>query len=1100
MEKQSIYSKNSGGSSSSFKKNESNGFFFFSRKKKRNSILKKNKKHKQGIEIFGLNDESRRLNSYEFKKKRDKKKRNIYLWKIYCYFLTFWAPNSLLRLCGFKNKESQFAWREKIGFISCILYVCFIVFFLTMGYTRTMCNSKETQIKINQVDRNHLIINGKSYDLGTSKHPKAAGIDEGSNVLFDPINGGGMDASFLFQNVNGNCKNLIVPKPNCKIPYNDENEVAWYMPCRLFKQDGSDKPDFSFKYYDGWACHSSEAARKALYLLKSRGDVYFDWDNVRNKSRNLVVYSGYVLDLNLLNWIQKSDLDYPVIFDYLKDNDFRGKDISLLLTNSDERKIAKCLIEIIKVGNIDSETIGCITSTILLYVTLILISSVVFAKFVMACYFKFVICINQGANYVPTKFIVDKRNDLNDLSSQHNNNSLNNFKDFEVKPKVNYHFEKTNRQNVFYKSRMSLLNDKGDCSIVYDRNFKLPNPFKYVTYANQKHIVSKANEFKFSNNNKTSRSQLDMFEIGSTPHLRPFTSNNGFENNIYSSIDEFSRDIIHPKANIQPPIDYQPFGYPLAHAIILITCYSEDKKSLKITLDSVSTTDYPQSHKLIFVICDGIIKGTGNEMTTADFVISMMEDFLVPPEEVYPISYISVAKGSKRHNMAKIYAGFYKYTETNIPAIKQQRVPMITVVKCGTPEEKKFLKPGNRGKRDSQIILMHFLQSVMFDERMTKFEYEIFKSIWRLTGLMAEYYEVVLMVDADTNIETTSLTHMVTEMVKDPIIMGLCGETKISNKLQSWVTAIQVFEYYISHHQSKSFESVFGGVTCLPGCFCMYRIKAPKTKDGLWVPILANPDIVQRYSENLLDTLHMKNLLLLGEDRFLSSLMLKTFPRRKQVFMPKAVCKTIVPHEFKVLLSQRRRWINSTIHNLMELVLAHDLCGTFCFSMQFIVFIELIGTIVLPAIFSFTGYLVITSIVDKEIPYLSLILLAIIYGLPLALIFITLSSFSYVFYFFIYIMALPIWNLILPTYAFWKFDDFNWGKTRVISGDPKKENNIKIGEFDSSHIVMKHWKEFEWDMKNQNKNKIEKTNVEQAHEETYNLKNGNESCNSLFSY
>ncbi|KAJ3793788.1 hypothetical protein GGU11DRAFT_691063, partial [Lentinula aff. detonsa] len=30
---------------------------------------------------------------------------------------------------------------------------------------------------------------------------------------------------------------------------------------------------------------------------------------------------------------------------------------------------------------------------------------------------------------------------------------------------------------------------------------------------------------------------------------------------------------------------------------------------------------------------------------------------------------------------------------------------------------------------------------------------------------------------------------------------------------------------------------------------------------------------------------------------------------------------TLVPDTFKMLLSQRRRWINSTVHNLMQLVL-----------------------------------------------------------------------------------------------------------------------------------------------------------------------------------
>jgi chitin synthase len=162
---------------------------------------------------------------------------------------------------------------------------------------------------------------------------------------------------------------------------------------------------------------------------------------------------------------------------------------------------------------------------------------------------------------------------------------------------------------------------------------------------------------------------------------------------------------------------------------------------------------------------------------------------------------------------------------------------------------------------------------------------------------------------------------------------------------------------------------MFGGVTCLPGCFSMYRIKAPKGGEGYYVPILANPDIVEHYSENVVDNLHKKNLLLLGEDRYLTTLMLKTFPKRKMMFCPQAYCKTVVPDTFRVLLSQRRRWINSTIHNLFELLLVRDLCGTFCFSMQFVVFMELVGTLVLPAAIAFTIYiLVLTCIPNREKP------------------------------------------------------------------------------------------------------------------------------------
>ena len=263
---------------------------------------------------------------------------------------------------------------------------------------------------------------------------------------------------------------------------------------------------------------------------------------------------------------------------------------------------------------------------------------------------------------------------------------------------------------------------------------------------------------------------------------------------------------------------------------------------------------------------------------------------------------------------------------------------------------------------------------------------------------------------------------------------------------------------------TKAFESMFGGVTCLPGCFSMYRIKSPKGEGGYWVPILANPDIVQHYSENVVDTLHKKNLLLLGEDRYLTTLMLKTFPKRKNVFCPQAVCKTVVPDTFSILLSQRRRWINSTIHNLAELLLVRDLCGTFCFSMQFVVGMELAGTLVLPAAISFTLYLIIVSIIpggtNTTIP---LILLAIVLGLPGFLIVITSRKINYVGWMIVYLLSLPIWNGILPAYAFWHFDDFSWGQTRQVAGEKASGGNHgdKEGEFDSSHIVMKRWAEFE---------------------------------------
>ncbi|KAJ1555393.1 hypothetical protein HK096_001898 [Nowakowskiella sp. JEL0078] len=489
------------------------------------------------------------------------------------------------------------------------------------------------------------------------------------------------------------------------------------------------------------------------------------------------------------------------------------------------------------------------------------------------------------------------------------------------------------------------------------------------------------------------------------------------------------------------------------YTILLVTCYSENEEGIRNTLDSLSLTHYPDNRKLIFVVADGLIVGSGNTKSTPDIVCGLIhQDISLGKPE--PKSYIAIAEGSKQHNMARVHSGHY--------IIGNHKVPVVVVVKCGTPAEAKTAKPGNRGKRDSQMVLMNFLSRVMFDDRMCPLDYELFLKIQTLTGYTPDYFETILMVDADTKVNEKAMRYMNDAMKYNEEIMGLCGETRISNKRASWVTWIQVFEYYISHHLGKGFESVFGGVTCLPGCFSMYRIKSYRRSMKTWLPILVAPDILDEYSENVVDTLHKKNLLLLGEDRFLSTLMLRNFPKRKMVFVPQALCKTEVPDSFSVLLSQRRRWINSTIHNLMELVFVQDLCGTFCFSMQFVIMLELLGTVVMPATILFLLYLVGYSVVTHDIQIVPIVMLAGILGLPGILIIATTRKLVYVMWMFVYILALPIWNFVLPVYSFWHFDDFGWGATRQVQGElTEKAHGEKDGEFDHAGLFLK--RSFDWE-------------------------------------
>ncbi|KAI9835758.1 MAG: hypothetical protein M1819_001937 [Sarea resinae] len=985
------------------------------------------------------------------------------LWNVYCAIITFWAPDVVLGCFGMPAKAQKRAWREKMGLISCILYIGAFVGFLTFGFTATVCGAQKLRLKINHVDSGYMIFHGSAYDLSESTHPAAQGITSGANVLYDlSQKHGGQDGSFLFQNVNGACKGLITKAPKSDVPSNSDGSLAWYFPCTPFNQDGSTQPNLTIPYYLGYSCHTTKKSREAFYGLRSAGDVYFTWDDVKNSSRNLMVYSGEVLDLDLIRWFNTSQVSYPAQFDDIRTNPkVKGVDVTYMFQNSADKRIANCLTEIIRVGSIDTETIGCIASKVVLYVSLIFILSIVMAKFFLAIAFRWFLSRKLAATTTS----------LGGAESKERNQQIEEWSDdiYRPPPKMNDinggYADRTSKRG----STLFPTTSRFTSPYTMDRSSKYrPAPTTMASQSSTARLLNPAPAYKQSNDSLGSLHPLDQSGRnldGSRSSLMLSSQDQRFSS-VMSDIDgPGPAGFIHEAVVPQPPPEWEPFGYPLAHAICLVTAYSEGADGLRTTLDSIATTDYPNSHKTILIICDGMIKGHGEDLTTPEIALAMMKDNAVLPDEVQAFSYVAVASGSKRHNMAKVYAGFYDYGENSaIPPEKQQRVPMLIVVKCGTPDEATLSKPGNRGKRDSQIILMSFLQKVMFDERMTELEFEMFNGLWKITGISPDFYEVVLMVDADTKVFPDSLTHMVSAMVKDPEVMGLCGETKIANKRDSWVSMIQVFEYFISHHQSKSFESVFGGVTCLPGCFSMYRIKAPKGGQNYWVPILANPDIVEHYSENVVDTLHKKNLLLLGEDRYLSTLMLRTFPKRKQIFVPQAVCKTVVPNQFKVLLSQRRRWINSTVHNLMELVLVRDLCGTFCFSMQFVVFIELVGTLVLPAAISFTIYLIIIAIVRKPVPVIPLVLLALILGLPAVLIVVTAHRLSYILWMVIYIFSLPIWNFVLPTYAYWKFDDFSWGDTRKTAGEKTKKAGIEYeGEFDSSKITMKRWRDFEKD-------------------------------------
>ena len=75
---------------------------------------------------------------------------------------------------------------------------------------------------------------------------------------------------------------------------------------------------------------------------------------------------------------------------------------------------------------------------------------------------------------------------------------------------------------------------------------------------------------------------------------------------------------------------------------------------------------------------------------------------------------------------------------------------------------------------------------------MNPMELELYHHMKNIIGVNPSFYEYILMVDADTEVFSDSLNRMVSVMINDSKIMGLCGETLISNQKTSWTTMIQV--------------------------------------------------------------------------------------------------------------------------------------------------------------------------------------------------------------------------------------------------------------------------------------------------------------------
>lgn len=178
-----------------------------------------------------------------------------------------------------------------MGLLSIILSLMAGVGFLTFGFTETVCGTPPNRYKSGTIENGSVIIHGFDYDFSNFKHPKVGDFDGQTNPIFvGGWNAAAADISFMFQNVNQNCKQFITKAGNSSIT-GSNGDLDWYFPCNVYNQYGTSLANFT-AYDSGTNCHATSQARQQLSSMHPLGQVYYTWDDVRNSGRNLAVFES----------------------------------------------------------------------------------------------------------------------------------------------------------------------------------------------------------------------------------------------------------------------------------------------------------------------------------------------------------------------------------------------------------------------------------------------------------------------------------------------------------------------------------------------------------------------------------------------------------------------------------------------------------------------------------------------------------------------------------------------------------------------------------------------------------------------------------------
>lgn len=272
----------------------------------------------------------------------------------------------------------------------------------------------------------------------------------------------------------------------------------------------------------------------------------------------------------------------------------------------------------------------------------------------------------------------------------------------------------------------------------------------------------------------------------------------------------------------QPNIQHNSPRYLPPYTLMFIPCYAESSETIRQTFDSLARNNYPDTRKLLFFVCDGLTQSNSDSKETYLCILESLGYGSTKDPEIR--SYISLGQGARRINYAKVYAGFYESG--------RNRVPFLMIVKVGSPLENMVAKedgsraPGNRGKRDSMLIVLGFLERCMnlSHNRISPLEFELFNQCYNLLNIDPRWLKYMLVTDADVQVQDDVLTRLVSRLESDSKLLAMNGHIRPANPEENIITMLQILPNYMTFYSSLAYEACLGGLTTINGGFVMYRL------------------------------------------------------------------------------------------------------------------------------------------------------------------------------------------------------------------------------------------------------------------------------------